>query len=108
MADCNQCRFASSCTRVWKGRKNPMCVGFKPIKTQGDDIRHMNDEELAEFLYVVVSKGSDESADSCPGNMFFNPDVCWNFPHDDQFHEAIKQQCIGCWVNWLKQEAENE
>ena len=108
MADCNRCANAASCVRVWKGKDNCTCVGYAPIWTHFEMIKDMSEEELAEFLYGVIRKGSDESADSCPGNMFFNPDVCWNFPHDDQFHKAIEQQCIACWVNWLRQEVGDE
>lgn len=84
MADCTKCASASSCERVWKGMSNPMCVGFEPIKTQEDVIRHMNVEELAHFLTSIQL----DTANHC--SLCTEP----------------KYPFAGGWLDWLQQEVE--
>ena len=49
--------------------------------TNADKIRHMTDEELAEFI---------EQA-SCPPTT------------KKIYHECTKDDCVPCWLEWLKQ-----
>ena len=50
--------------------------------TNADKIRHMTDEELAKFI---------EQA-SCPPTT------------KKIYHECTKDDCVPCWLEWLKQE----
>lgn len=60
----------------------------------GDAIRGMSDEELAEFM----RKGCDDR--ECP-------DI--SFPADTPFaKDASNEQCRKCWLDWLKQEAPHD
>ena len=66
------------------------CSYATPPKTKADRIRSMTDEELAEFLYNV-----------------------WK--EQDTFSKEVCERCGGtdigcqpnCWLDWLKQEAED-
>lgn len=60
---------------------------FKPM-TNGDRIRSMTDEELAENLMKAYD---------CPKGK----DCVEQMPGEDGFH-----QCKRCWVEWLRQECE--
>ena len=66
------------------------CPQATPPKTNADRIRAMSDEELAEFLYNVWKKQDT-----------FSKEVC----------ERCGDTDIGCqpncWLDWLKQEAED-
>ena len=88
MADCTKCVSADSCERVWKGKDNPVCIGFKPSRTNADNVRAMNDEELAEF--ILYGYGIREYLSHRLG-IFVN--------------DGPKKADI---LDWLKQEAKNE
>ena len=67
----------------------PVVVNGKQVRqTNGDRIRNMSDEELAENLM----KSYD-----CPKGK----DCVEQMPGEDGF-----QQCKRCWVEWLRQECE--
>ena len=50
MKICDQCKLYDECEAVWKNTENPVCVSFTKIKTNGDRIRAMSDEELAKQI----------------------------------------------------------
>ena len=56
----------------------------KPL-TNADRIRSMTDEELAELI-----------ADGC----------CRNIDCPDEFYMKDGLNCYGCWLDWLRQEAQ--
>ena len=87
MADCNKCASSTFCERVWKGMNNPMCVGFKPKKTNADDIRTMNDLELAKWL-------QERGCEYCCAR-----NACIKNPLGN---------CLSTILDWLQQEAEND
>ena len=58
----------------------------KPL-TNGDRVRSMTDEELAEWK---------AGGDQCPPTQFFGDYDCISHP-----------SCKDCWLDWLKQEVEN-
>lgn len=65
------------------------CANFEPKPTNGDRIRHMSNEELAEFISVHT--------------------ICSNCPArtDECLHNAIKV-CKKKWLKWLNAPAESE
>ena len=73
----------------WCGEERPIqcsfCHYYKPIMTNSEKIRSMTDEELAEFM----DNGCDVIAPS---------ENCTKAFYD----------CKKCWLDWLKQEAEDE
>ena len=85
MTQCNKCRSASSCERPWKGMGEHLnCVSFDQIMTNGDGIRTITDEELANKLYLGVC-----------------------VRHFDDSHECKDSGCKKCWLDWLKEEEAN-
>lgn len=70
------------CTRC--GNEEP-----KPV-TNADRIRAMNDEKLAELM---------EDKGDCP------PIEC---PHDGEGAKVTRLDCMACWLDWLKQEADDD
>ena len=62
----------------------------KPIQTHGDQIRAMNDEELAKLIYGVDGLGWCKSLPECIKQIGLIPE----------------EKCIGCALEWLKQPAE--
>lgn len=58
-----------------------------PVITNADRIRAMTDEELAKML---------------PSKSM------WNCPPDIKTRGGCPGQCVPCWLNWLKQEVEDE
>lgn len=85
MADCRQCADFDWCVEYEE------CGLFKqkPI-TNADRIRHMTDEELAEFYQNLYACPPGENVCEC---CFGRPD------------SPSKELCDKCWLNWLKQEA---
>lgn len=88
---CNDCAKRTRCDMEKIGR-SPLaistCYGYeKGNPTNADRIRAMTDEELAEWL-----DGSFRRADWC--------DIS-KFPNDD----CMEVPCLGCIIDWLKQEA---
>ena len=65
--------------------RTPFCpnCGAKMTMTNGDKIRAMTDEELAEIL---------------PNKSM------WNCPPDIKEKGGCPGKCVSCWLNWLKQE----
>ena len=65
-------------------------VGYFPpprlIKTNADRIRSMTDEELAEFIEGAV----------CP------PQCCVK-----RVYECQKNDCVPCWLAWLREEVKD-
>lgn len=61
-------------------------LDFMSVKTNGDKIRAMNDEELAKYLWSI------RNAERCVIS--------------DQKRCIIFDDCIACWLDWLKQGAE--
>ena len=57
--DCSTCGISDGCERVWKNPDAPVtCVSrTPPKKTNGDRIRAMTDEDLADFLQDVTLYG---------------------------------------------------
>ena len=85
MANCIICAEFDNCP--WRAEPNAMCSRYRQRKmTNGDRIRSMLDEELAEFI------GCDPMHDICPNNC--NDD--WDRP------------CKVCVLDWLKKEANDE
>ena len=84
MAQCNKCKLNSDCQRIWKSSRNQntCCVSFTPIVTNGDRIRAMTDEELAELL---------NRHNFCAHNF-----DC----------EKWKRPCGECNLDWLREEGE--
>ena len=62
---------------------------YKFNHTHADRIRNMSDEELAEFLDIVVEYGISSQ--------------CANIPCDCCYE---KTECSKCWKEWLQSEAE--
>ena len=62
-------------------------IGYVPTepKTNADRIRSMTDEELAEFIEGACC-----------------PPVCYT----KHFDECQKEDCVPCWLAWLKKEVE--
>ena len=63
------------------------CCSEQPIRniTNADRLRMMTDEELAQFL---------------PSKSM------WNCPPDIKDRGGCPGECVPCWLDWLKQEAE--
>ena len=49
MEQCKRCALAGECHRVWKNPDAPnvTCVSYTPTRTKADEIRAMDDRELA-------------------------------------------------------------
>lgn len=85
---CCDCEFRNRCdetekvlTSFAKCYKRDRLLKKQKMQTNADKIRSMTDEELARVMDMV-----------CP------PDTACN----------DGQQCIKCWIEWLKQPAEEE
>ena len=85
MADCTKCASANTCERVWKGAVNPTCVGYMPIRTNGDRIRQMPDEELAEWLYHLFD--------------------CTDCLEEHGYCRDNDGSCKRRWLDWLRKES---
>lgn len=83
MVYCERCKRLEICERVEKGIAHS-CVGFTRKKTNGDSIRHMTDEELANFMYEKTI------VNTCP-------DV-----------QCEDDGCKGCWQRWIRQEVKDD
>ena len=62
------------------------CIFYKP--SNADNIRTKSDEELADWIVDMKMTG-------CPGDMF---STAW----------CQDMSCKDCWLDWLKQEANDE
>lgn len=70
--------------------ENPCPISDEPaIKTNGDRVRAMSNEEMAKFLFDVTA------CDSCPIVEF-----CFNITHETN--------CKTTWLDWLNSPAESE
>lgn len=90
MTQCDKCRSSASCERPWKGMDGYLnCVSFDPIITNGDKMRAMTDEELAEFL---LNRDLDvvEKATKAVGFTY----------------KVDREPCLVNVIDWLTQEAE--
>lgn len=68
------------------------CKDWKSAyRTNGDAIRHMSDEELADYAYKVLANYC------CPPERAHSIKTCTDI--------AI---CDECWLNWLKQKVKDE
>ena len=90
MANCVTCRALCR----WAGQHYVAnCIGYvpnnyqKPI-TKADSIRAMSDEQLAEWFH--------NNTTICPPGL--------------KMKECTKgvKYCLNCWLDWLRQEAEEE
>ena len=74
------------------------CYEGEPrIITNGDRIRQMSDEELAEYLWQV---GDTVSCPGAPGHW-----KDWKCPVEETTGPC---DSYGCWLDWIKQEAQDE
>ena len=67
---CKKCKRSDVCDYVWKNTENPVCVSYTPIQTNGDVVRGMTDEELAEQIAdewcdLVCGHENDYCAGNC-------------------------------------------
>lgn len=83
MANCMLCTEFDSCP--WRSDPNAQCSAFKrkPM-TNGDNLRTMSDEELAEWYF----------------NDFFKAPYC----RKEECYE--NSPCEDCLLEWLKEEVE--
>ena len=82
MTLCLTCRNEYCCVETDLRKIRSECEYYRPI-TNADRIRSMTDEELADYFSEL----------SCfPGA---NRDIC-----------KVAANCMDCWLDWLKQEAE--
>lgn len=93
MKTCENCKYAGRPTY-----KSPCseCKGYSKhetveIRTNGDRIRAMSDEELAKWLLDMMSHKV-----ACFGEGAFPHTPCRNEEHD----------CVKCGIEWLKQPVE--
>lgn len=63
----------------------------KPM-TNGDRIRLMSDEELADYAYKVLANYC------CPPEREYATKTC----------NDMKAECKKCWLDWLKKESDDE
>ena len=82
--NCKYCR--ANCTGAKHDRELALCSGYDPPKTNGDWIRAMTDEELADFLNETNNYLCD----------FIMNKRCKN-----------DTKCSDCWLEWLRHGAEN-
>lgn len=91
---CIYCTDDHKCTR-WPDEAMNFCV-LGPCKyekpSNGDRVRAMSDEELAEFFATLPC---------CPPGEDLE-EMC--FPNDSCEGTDLK---VKCWLNWLRQEADN-
>ena len=86
MSDCRKCADFEWCA------KHEDCGLFKPKpQTNADRIRSMTDEELAEFL---------------DREFWVLPNCKPDAPQDQETGMCLIASCHNCWLDWLKQEAE--
>ena len=83
MEICNRCKYKTTCSA---SSESDFCLNYEPRPlTNADRIRAMTDEELAKLLCVM-------NIDDCP----------------DKAHELhCMDKCYECWLDWLRQEADN-
>ena len=80
--NCKYCR--ANCTGAKHDREIALCLGYDPPKTNGDFIRSMSDEELADWLGVYCNaQKAQEVGKPCVSGI---------------------GSCEECWLDWLKQE----
>ena len=86
MANCVTCK--ARCIYAGQHCVSTDCISHVPKEpiTKADSIRAMSDEQLAEFLKNVRLEKGD-----CPTDM-----------------SKCKNNCYDCWLDWLRQEADNE
>ena len=65
------------------------CPNATPPRTNADRIRAMTDEDLAEFLNRGGCKALTTESYVC-----------------DFYTDDLQTDCSACWLDWLKQEAE--
>lgn len=88
---CIKCANYDGCTSSIKGSYYKTC--WVPIykvvhnKTNGDKIRAMTDNELADLLNRITS---------CPDSYMCDTDPNWH------------GSCHGCWLNWLHEEMNDD
>lgn len=82
--NCKYCR--ANCTGAKHDREIALCLGYDPPKTNGDFIRSMSDEELAEFIDAVQSDAYEHGVNETAINDYPNS--------------------YGEWAEWLRQECE--
>ena len=87
-ARCRKCKREPECQAVWKGKEPMVCVCFTKIKTNGDRLREMTDEELATWLNCMQSNAYHGGEYGRTNDAY-----PWN-------NEA--------WLKWLEQEADDE
>ena len=83
--NCKYCR--ANCTGAKHDREIALCLGYDPPKTNGDFIRSMSDEELAEWIVAIIAQETIYSARKVP-----TPD----------YAIEMRQR----WLDWLRQECE--
>ena len=86
--DCSTCEN-EYCTGAGYNGVTVNCAGYQHKRTNGDAIRAMTDEELAEWF------GGSESF--CPTG-YSESLAC----------DACPETCTAHWLDWLKQEVDND
>lgn len=84
--ECRVCKDATECTKVWKDENEEFmnCSAFvAPPPTNADSIMAMSDEDLAKFIEEACC-----------------PPVCYT----KHVYECQKEDCVPCWLAWLKEE----
>ena len=92
MSKCDNCRLRKETSQAfdihWHGEEDCPYDVCPEIKTNGDRIRAMSDEELAGWIW----------ADACPGFPTTSFGSC---------PEGQEKSCRECWLEWLKKEAKD-
>lgn len=94
---CDACKLKPKCDDLERAGILPKiedCRAFVPLPTNADRIRAMTDEELARECLWNLSNGS------CPPNK-----EALSCCSGEEYGE---QQCVNCWLDWLRQEADHE
>lgn len=85
---CDTCRYKNDCF-VFDKEQMEKCKAYEPEKkmTNADRIRAMSDEELAAHMW----------------NKFGCPDG-----RNHTTYDCIGNSCKDCWLDWLRQPAEED
>ena len=86
--------ICENCMKPCKHGNIKQCGDWEPIKTNGDRIRAMSNEELAEYQIKRV--------DDCPDVI--RSDAPCLVKNNVETHSDCKQ----CWLDWLNSPAEKE
>ena len=93
MSKCDNCRLRKESARTfdihWHGKEDCPYDVCPEIKTNGDRIRAMSDEELVDYLIE-----NDCPVDECK--------------YEDEYGNVSRSKCRYCWLEWLREEAQDD